>query len=104
MDDILGQACAKAEITSAGPIKIQPRPVQATHVTAPLPPPSGGNPRVNQNQPLTQNTPTQQRHQSSPVPSQRLVTFSRPRNGPATPDSQGQNIIILRNGQQGNGP
>ena len=104
MDDILGQALAKAEITSAGPIKIQPRPVQAAHVTAPAPPPSGGPPRINHAQTPTQNTPTQQRHQSSPGPQQKLVTFSRPRNGPTTPNSQGQNIIIVRNGQQGKGP
>ena len=107
MDDILGQALAKAEITQAGPIKIQPRIApanagQGNHVAAPLAPPSGHNHHQQQQQahhPRTEQS----------VPMQKVVQISRPRNGPThdianfkTTTSQGQQLIVVRNGQQGN--
>ena len=107
MDDILGQALATAEITQAGPIKIQPRIApahagQGNHVTSTLAPSSGHNHQQQQQQ---QHHPRTEQS----VPMQKVVQISRQRNGPThdianfkTTTSQGQQVIVVRNGQQGN--
>ena len=93
MDDILGQALAKAEITSAGPIKIQPRLAPAN---------------VGQHNSTNHHN---HHHHQSPVHHQKVVISRSHRNGPtheianfkgSQASSGQQNIIVVRNGQQGN--